>query len=162
ADLVLGYIAPEATFGTAGERGGLQPDRELAQTAIDTHIARPLGMSVTDAALGVVEVANAKMAGALENEIIGRGFDPRDLPLMSDGGAGPFHAAGYAASLGIDTIVVPGEAASVWSAFGISQADIRYQLEQSVVRLAPFDPADLEAQFTVLRDRAKAMLGDRT
>jgi N-methylhydantoinase A len=148
-------------FGTAGERGGFRPDRALAEAAIEQHIARPLGMSLTDAALGIVEVANAKMAAALENEIIGRGFDPREFMLMSYGGAGPFHAAGYAASLGIETIVVPGEAASVWSAFGISQADIRYQLEQSVVRLGPFDAADLEAQFATLHERAIAMFGER-
>ena len=58
---------------------------------------------------------------------------------MSYGGAGPFHAVGYAQSLGIGTIVVPGDAASVWSAFGISQADIRYQYEASVVMMQPFD-----------------------
>ena len=139
ADLVLGYIAPEATFGSKGERGGFQPRRDLAEQAIREKVAEPLGLSLTDAALGIVEVANAKMANALENEIIGRGFDPRDFVLMSYGGAGPFHAAGYAASLGVDTIVVPGEAASVWSAFGISQADIRYQYEASVVLIEPFD-----------------------
>ncbi len=139
ADLILGYIAPEATFGSKGERGGFKPRRDLAEKAIQEKIADPLGLSLTDAALGIVEVANAKMADALENEIIGRGFDPRDFVLMSYGGAGPFHAAGYAASLGVDTIVVPGEAASVWSAFGISQADIRYQYESSVVLIEPFD-----------------------
>jgi N-methylhydantoinase A len=118
-------------------------------------------MSVTDAALGIIEVANAKMAAALENEIIGRGFDPRDFTLMSYGGAGPFHAVGYAASLGIDTIVVPGEAASVWSAFGISQADIRYQYEASVVMLEPFSADGIERAFGELEDQARAALSQR-
>jgi N-methylhydantoinase A len=160
ADVVLGYIAPEATFGN-GERGGFRPDRALAEQAIRVRIAEPLGMSLTDAALGIVEVANAKMAGALENEIIGRGFDPRDFVLMSYGGAGPFHAVGYARTLGIRTIVVPGEAASVWSAFGISQADIRYQFESSVVMLQPFSAAAVEGAFTSLRERASAALAER-
>jgi N-methylhydantoinase A len=101
------------------------------------------------------------MAAALENEIIGRGFDPRDFVLMSYGGAGPFHAAGYAASLGVDTIVVPGEAASVWSAFGISQADIRYQYESSVVLIEPFDPAAVKGAFEELDAQARAALGER-
>ena len=148
ADLVLGYIAPEATFGVG--RGGFQPKRELAEAAIREHIADPLGLSVTDAALGIVEVTNAKMANALENEIIGRGFDPRDFVLMSYGGAGPFHAVGYAQTLGIDTIVVPGEAASVWSAFGISQADIRHQHEASVAMLEPFSAAEIGEAFKQL------------
>jgi N-methylhydantoinase A len=101
------------------------------------------------------------MANALENEIIGRGFDPRDFVLMSYGGAGPFHAAGYAASLGVETIVVPGEAASVWSAFGISQADIRYQYEASVVLIEPFDPAAVGAAFDDLDAQARAALSER-
>jgi N-methylhydantoinase A len=160
ADLVLGYISPEATFGN-GERGRFRPNRELAESAIRQKIAEPLGLSVTDAALGIVEVANAKMAGALENEIIGRGFDPRDFVLMAYGGAGPFHAVGYARTLGIDTIVVPGEAASVWSAFGISQADIRYQYESSVVMLQPFSAQRVEGAFAELMQRARDALSAR-
>jgi N-methylhydantoinase A len=161
ADLILGYIAPEATFGSKGDRGGFQPRADLAERAIREKIAEPLGLSVTDAALGIVEVANAKMAAALENEIIGRGFDPRDFVLMSYGGAGPFHAAGYAASLGVETIVVPGEAASVWSAFGISQADIRYQYESSVVLIEPFDPERVRGAFDGLEGQAREALGER-
>jgi N-methylhydantoinase A len=157
ADLVLGYIAPEAKFGS-GERGGFRPNRELAEKAITENVAGPLGLSLHDAALGIVEVANAKMAGALENEIIGRGFDPRDFVLMSYGGAGPFHAVGYARELGIRTIVIPGEAASVWSAFGISQADIRYQYEASVVLAQPFDPEHLERAFGELESTARDAL----
>jgi N-methylhydantoinase A len=161
ADLILGYIAPEATFGSKGDRGGFKPRRDLAEKAIKEKVADPLGLSVTDAALGIIEVANAKMAAALENEIIGRGFDPRDFVLMSYGGAGPFHAAGYAASLGVETIVVPGEAASVWSAFGISQADIRYQYESSVVLIEPFDPEAVKSAFGELEEQARAALADR-
>src|SRR6201991_870109 len=161
ADLILGYIAPEATFGSKGERGGFKPRLDLAEKAIKEKVADPLCLSVTDAALGIVEVANAKMAAALENEIIGRGFDPRDFILMSYGGAGPFHAAGYAASLGVETIVVPGEAASVWSAFGISQADIRYQYESSVVLIEPFDPATVQGAFDELDAQARAALSER-
>jgi N-methylhydantoinase A len=159
ADLVLGYISPRARFGS-GERGGFRPDRALAERAIRERIAGPLGLSVTDAALGIVEVANAKMANALENEIIGRGFDPRDFVLMAYGGAGPFHAVGYAQSLGIGRIVVPGEAASVWSAFGISQADIRYQHEASVVMLQPFSAEAIEEVFADLEARVRAALAE--
>ncbi|HEX6230013.1 MAG TPA: hydantoinase/oxoprolinase family protein [Solirubrobacterales bacterium] len=161
ADLVLGYIAPEATFGSKGEWGGFEPRRDLAEKAIRERIAEPLGLSLTDAALGIVEVANAKMANALENEIIGRGFDPRDFVLMAYGGAGPFHAAGYAADLGVDTIVVPGEAASVWSAFGVSQADIRYQYESSVVLIEPFEPEALRVPFEELESQARSALSER-
>jgi N-methylhydantoinase A len=68
---------------------------------------------------------------------------------------------GYARALGITTIVVPGEVASVWSAFGISQADIRYQYEASVVMLQPFTAAPIEAAFAALAEQARAALDER-
>jgi N-methylhydantoinase A len=80
---------------------------------------------------------------------------------MSYGGAGPFHAVGYAQSIGINSIVVPGEAASVWSAFGISQADVRYQYEASVVMLEPFSAAGVEQVFAGLESAARAALSAR-
>jgi N-methylhydantoinase A len=156
ADLVLGYIDAEARFGTG--TGSFTPRRDLAEQAIRERIAAPLGLSLHDAALGIVEVTNAKMANLLENGIIGRGFDPRDFALMSYGGAGPLHAVGYAATMGIDTILVPGEVASVWSAFGISQADIRYQYESAAVFLEPFSPGELEAAFGELEATALAAM----
>ena len=159
ADLVLGYIDAEVIFGTG--RGAFTPSRDLAEQAIRERIAEPLGLSLHDAALGIVEVTNAKMANLLGNGIIGRGFDPRDFALMSYGGAGPLHAVGYAATLGIDTIVVPGEVASVWSAFGISQADIRYQHESAAVFIEPFSPDDLEQALGELEATARAAISER-
>jgi N-methylhydantoinase A len=146
ANLVLGYVDPEVVFGTAADGRSIHPDRGLAEAAI-ARVAEPLGLSVVDAALGIVEVANTKMANLLENVVIGRGFDPRDFLLVSYGGSGPLHAAGYASALGIDRIAIPGEVASVWSAFGIALSDLRYQAERDVALLSPFDPDELGAAF---------------
>jgi N-methylhydantoinase A len=146
ANLVLGYIDPEVVFGTAADGRSINPDRGLAEAAI-ARVAEPLGLSVVDAALGIVEVANTKMANLLENVVIGRGFDPRDFLLVSYGGGGPLHAAGYARALGIDRIAIPGEVASVWSAFGIALSDVRYQVERDVALLSPFDADGLAASF---------------
>ena len=99
ANLVLGYVDPEVVFGTAADGRSIHPDRDLAEAAI-ARVAEPLGLSVVDAALGIVEIANTKMANLLENVVIGRGFDPRDFLLVSYGGSGPLHAAGYARALG--------------------------------------------------------------
>jgi N-methylhydantoinase A len=149
ANLVLGYVDPEVVFGTAADGRSIHPDRDLAEAAI-ARVAEPLGLSVVDAALGIVEIANTKMANLLENVVIGRGFDPRDFLLVSYGGSGPLHAAGYARALGIDRIAIPGEVASVWSAFGIALSDVRYHAERDVALLSPFDPAAMQSAYEEL------------
>jgi N-methylhydantoinase A len=162
ANLVLGYVDPEVVFGTAADGRSIHPDRELAEAAI-ARVAEPLGLSVLDAALGIVEIAETKMANLLENVVIGRGFDPRDFLLVSYGGGGPLHAAGYARALGIDKIAIPGEVASVWSAFGIALSDVRYQAEHDVALLSPFDPAALSRSFEELEnDLLQRSAGERT
>jgi N-methylhydantoinase A len=154
ANLVLGYLNPEAEFGTEGDRD-IHPRRDLAEQAI-RRIAGPLGLSLEDAALGIVEIANAKMANVLERVVVGRGFDPRDFSILSYGGSGPLHAAGYAGELGIDRVVIPGEVASVWSAFGIALSDVRYQLERDCQISSPFDAAELEALYVQLEQELRA------
>ncbi|WP_187369321.1 hydantoinase/oxoprolinase family protein [Baekduia soli] len=145
ANLVLGYLDPKAVFGTSGDRQ-IHPDKDLAYAAVK-RVADPLGLSVEDAALGIVEIINAKMANALERVVVGRGFDPRDFAILSYGGSGPLHAAGYAHELGVDQVIVPGEVASVWSALGIGLSDIRYQRQRDAQLVSPFDPAELEGMY---------------
>jgi N-methylhydantoinase A len=153
ADLVLGYLSPTAVFGTSRDRA-IRPDRQLAEDAI-RRVAEPLGITVEEAASGIVEVAEVKMANLLQGMVIGRGLDPRDFTLVSYGGSGPLHAAGYAAELGVKTIVIPGAAASVWSAYGIAMSDIRYQLERDASLVSPFDPSDLAPSFDELGRQMK-------
>jgi N-methylhydantoinase A len=149
ANLVLGYLDPQAVFG-AGEHH-IRPRLDLAQEAVG-RVADELDLSLTDAALGIVEIVNAKMANLLERVVVGRGFDPRDFVILSYGGSGPVHAAGYARELGVERVVIPGEVASVWSAFGIGLSDVRYQREQDCQFTSPFDPASLTAVFEELED----------
>jgi N-methylhydantoinase A len=156
ADLVLGYLDPNAVFGTAGDRQ-IRPSRELAQKAI-MRVAEPLGLSLTDAALGIVEIINAKMANLLENVVVGRGMDPRDFTIFSFGGSGAVHAAGYARELGISEVLVPGEVASVWSALGIALSDVRYTREAEVQLVSPIDAAALQATYDELERELRAQL----
>jgi N-methylhydantoinase A len=159
ADLVLGYLDPEAVFGTSGERQ-IRPDRRLAEEAI-RKVAEPLGLSVTDAALGIREIIDAKMANLLENVVIGRGFDPRDFTIFSFGGSGPVHAAGYARELGISEVLVPGEVASVWSAFGIALSDVRYTNEGDVQLVSPIDAGELQKAYGALEEQLRHQVRDR-
>jgi N-methylhydantoinase A len=158
ANLVLGYLDPDAVFGTAGDRR-IHPDRSLAEEAI-RRVAEPLHLSVVDAARGIVEIIDAKMANLLENVVVGRGFDPRDFTIFSFGGSGPVHAAGYARELGVTDVLVPGEIASVWSAFGIALSDLRYAAEADVQLVSPIDAAELEATYHGIEDGLRANVGD--
>ena len=84
ADVVLGIISPDNFLG-----GRMKLDAEAARTAIRTQIAEPLGLSVEQAAAGIVRVVDAHMADTLREVSIGRGYDPRDFVIFAYGGAGP-------------------------------------------------------------------------
>jgi N-methylhydantoinase A len=152
ADLLLGYIDPNKTFGTGSGRG-LRLRKDLAEKGIG-RLAESLDMSTIEVAQGIVDVANTMMANLIQNEIIGQGLDPRDFVVVSYGGAGPVHAAAYAKDLGIKTVVIPGEVSAVWSAFGISISDIRYEKEMQMGLLSPFNPNELEENFFTLEKEA--------
>ncbi len=96
ASVVLGWLDPAYFAG-----GAVALDPSLARAAIERRIARPLGLSVEDAALGIHRVVNAQMVEGIRLVSIRRGFDPRRFTLVALGGAGPIHATALAAELGI-------------------------------------------------------------
>ena len=134
ANALLGYLNPETKLG---DKIGL--DVSAAERVI-TPIARALGLSLTQTALGIVRVANATMARALRRVTVERGIDGRDCTLLAFGGGGPMHAAGLAELYGVATIVVP-NASSAFSALGCLTADFSF-LQQQTLRVA-LDGIDL-------------------
>lgn len=137
ADLVLGYLDSERFWG-----GRLSLNEEAARGAIDSQIARPLGLDVVRAAYGAYQVVNANMVDAIREVSVRRGYDPRRFLLVAAGGAGPIHAGAIAQELNIPLILVPREA-SVMCAVGQLLSDLRHDLVRSY--LAPLDKLDLEA-----------------
>ncbi len=125
ADLVLGYLDPEYFLGG---RMGLQP--ELARRAIEDRIAGPLGLDVATAAAAMVEVIDLTMAAGTKDMALQRGYDPRELPLVVAGGAGPAHAGAIARELDIPVVVVP-RLSSVLCALGMLLADLRHDYVRS-------------------------------
>ncbi|MBZ0215559.1 MAG: hydantoinase/oxoprolinase family protein, partial [Fimbriimonadaceae bacterium] len=83
ADLVLGYLNPEYFAG-----GKIELDMQAARDAIEEHIAKPLGLSIEDAAAGMYRVVCNNMAQGVREITIKRGFDPREFPIVVAGGAG--------------------------------------------------------------------------
>jgi N-methylhydantoinase A len=139
-DLVLGILDPDFFLG-----GRKALHRELAEEAIRSHIAEPLGMTVEEAATAIYEIQNAQTADLLRRVVVDAGFDPRDFVVYSFGGAGPVHCAGYSADLGVREIVVPlGSTASAFSAYGLATADVVLSAEKSDPR--PFPPPADEVQ----------------
>ena len=132
ADLVLGVLDPENFLG-----GRMKLDIEAARRAIADHVAKPLGMSVTEAAWGIREVLDSRMADLLRRMTIERGYDPRDFALFANGGAGPSHAWVLSEELGLDSFIVPAAATAV-SAFGTGNSDLGFTAESpGYVRVRP-------------------------
>jgi N-methylhydantoinase A len=155
ANLVLGFINPHALAG-----GGLPLRREAAKAALQTHIARPLGLDLHAAAWGVHRVANATMARALRAVSTERGHDPRDLFMLAFGGNGPVHAATLARLLGIRRILVP-PAPGVFSALGMLFPDIEHHYVRTHKRrLSELDASALDTAFGALMETGKTALHD--
>ncbi len=153
ADLVLGYLDPGFFLG-----GEMTLDVEAARTAIRTHIAEPLGLTVEQAAWGIHRLVNEDMARTTRVHATERGHDATGLPLFAFGGAGPVHAFGVGASLGTTTVIVPA-AAGVMSSVGVLAAPLATDAVRS--RLEPVDDETLsrvEPLFAELEEEGAAIL----
>ena len=153
ANVILGFVNPDYLVG-----GGLALNRDKAAAAIEERIARPLGVSLEDAAYGVHIVANAMMTRALRAVSSERGRDPRGFALMAFGGNGPVHVATLARSLGISRILVP-PASGVFSAMGLLFPATEHHYVRTFKRdLAFLDVAEIEALFASQEDAGRTAL----
>ncbi|HKZ08031.1 MAG TPA: hydantoinase/oxoprolinase family protein [Methylomirabilota bacterium] len=131
ANVVLGFLNPAYLAG-----GELKLDAGRAEAAIGAHVARPLGLTVRDAAHGIREVANANMARAIRSVTIERGRDPRDFTLVAFGGSGPVHAVDLARALEIPRVLVP-VAPGVFTAVGMLASDVEHHFVRAHAALLP-------------------------
>lgn len=132
ADLVLGMISEE---GFAG--GTMRLNRPSAEEAIGRLIAGPLGLSTLEAAWGIRQVLDSKMADLLRSVTIERGHDPREFVMFANGGQGPSHAWALCRELGISQFIVT-PTATAQSAVGTGTSDLRTSAERPCyLRIAP-------------------------
>jgi N-methylhydantoinase A len=147
--------------------GRLDPDRLLAvsepvpvahvRDIFGERLAKPLGISVDEAAAAVIRLANAHMAGAIRMVSLSRGYDPRDFALFAFGGAGPLHAVALARELGIPEIIVPARP-GLTNALGCLVADLRQDFVHTLnVPLDAVDIADVRATLMAQRARGIAI-----
>jgi len=151
AHLVLGHL-PAFLMD-----GAMSLDALAAGNAIRTEIAEPLGLSIEEAARGILSIANNKMMGAIRLISVERGLDPRDFALMPFGGAGPLHGGALARLLGIPTIVIP-PAPGVLSALGLLVSNLRAEFSRTLKQGVRIEAEELAMAFAELEGQGKAWL----
>ena len=149
AHLTLGRLPPFLLGGS------MNLDVSAARRAVDMHVAKPLGLSVEEAAKGILAISNNDMVGAIRVISVERGEDPRDFALVPFGGAGPLHGSEMARLLGMKTIIVP-PSPGVLSAIGLLVSTLRTDYAQTCVEVPPYDTARLAQVFHHLEGEADA------
>jgi N-methylhydantoinase A len=147
-NLVLGRLAPDRFLG-----GEMKLDLAAARAAIDTKIAKPLGLDPVEAADGILRIAATKMSHMVRWVTTERGLDAADFALIAYGGAGPLHAAMIARELRIGKVIIP-HAPGHFSAYGMLFADLRRDLVNTWFK--PFADAsfeEMEALYSAMEKR---------
>ena len=153
ANLLLGYLNPAHLVG-----GALKLNAEKARRAFAERIARPLGMTLEQAAHGAHLIAASNMIRAIRAVSSERGRDPREFALFAFGGNGPVFACGMAAALGIKRILIP-PSAGLFSSFGLLYAEVEHHYSRTLRRLLrKTDAAELERAWGELAAQAREQL----
>jgi N-methylhydantoinase A len=151
--VVLGHLNPRTLLD-----GAMPIDAAKSRDAVRTRIADPLGMSVVEAAWGILTVLSTNVMAAMRTITIERGYDPREFTLVPFGGMGPTIAGRFAADLGIGRILVPPDP-GVFSAYGMLVTDVHQA--RSVTRITSLDTVtadELDAVFRAMEEGAVADL----
>jgi N-methylhydantoinase A len=155
ADLALGIIDPNYFLG-----GRKHLNKEKSLKAIEEKIARPLKLKVHEAAAGIYDIVNAKMSDLIRRQVVRTGYLPEEFVIYAFGGAGPVHASGFAAELGIKQIYIFATS-PVFSAFGAAAADVIRTRVMSCQYILPADPAVVNQRLDGIESEMKtAMTGE--
>jgi N-methylhydantoinase A len=150
--VALGHLNPAALLE------GAMPIMRAAAEAAVARVAKPLGLTLIEAAWGILTVLATNVTMAMRTITIERGYDPREFTLIAFGGMGPTIAGRFVGELGIGRILVPPDPGT-FSAFGMLVSDV--QQSRSVTRMTRLDAADaaqLETIFAEMEESAIAEL----
>lgn len=148
ANLLVGRLSPK--------NFDMKVDMEKVRKAIQEKVGDPYGIDATEAAMGIIRVANSNMLNALKLVSVRKGYDPREFTLVAFGGGGPMHAAALAKELNIKKVIIP-LAASVFSAWGMLMTDLRSDDIQTYnVKLDNPDYDAINAEWQKLEKKAYA------
>jgi N-methylhydantoinase A len=150
ANLILGRLGADRFLG-----GEMRLNAVAAERAMQDKVAGPLGLSIAQAASGILRIAATKMSYAVKGVTTERGLDAGSFALVAYGGAGPLHATAVARELGIRKVIVP-RAPGHFSAFGMLFSDLRYDFVRTwFVALEAFDFDRFEAVYLELETEGR-------
>lgn len=151
ANLVLGRIPPHLL-------GGEVPLNESASRDAYERLGIRLGLSIEEAAAGVLEIAAANQVNGIRQVTVQRGLDPADYCLLAFGGAGGLLGCEVADFLGIQTVLSPTNPGNL-SAFGLQVSDVRRDYVRTLVKTELDGAAhELEAAWRELEEKARTDL----
>ncbi|GAB3629781.1 hydantoin utilization protein A [Pandoraea terrae] len=154
ANAVLGFLPQRLAGGT------MELNLMAARDAIGETLAKPLGISIEEAAVGIREVVNVNMARTIKAVTVERGVDPRDFTLMAFGGSGPVHACDLARTLEMKRVVFPA-APGVFTAMGMLAGAVeRYFVRPFLDLLDTLDLDALALNVSGMREEAAKALAD--
>jgi N-methylhydantoinase A len=152
ANLVLNRIDADYFLG-----GEMEVDVELSRRAY-RPIAEHFGVSLEEAALGVIRLADANMVNAIKLVSVRRGYDPRDFGLIAFGGGGSMHAASLARELKIAKVVIP-VTPGTFSALGMLMTEPLHDfIRTRVTRNSNENMPEVEAIFEAMKAEAREFL----
>jgi N-methylhydantoinase A len=132
----------------SGNLGGTQKlDVDAAGGALEAKIAKPMVMTLADAATGIRRIVDMRMADEVRVFAARRGVDLGEFALLPFGGTGAVHAAAVAEELGMRRIIVPARPGA-FSALNLLCIDVLHDYIRS--ELSPIDrlePAHAENVF---------------
>ncbi len=149
ANVVLGLLPTEVRLG-----GDMEVRKDLAEKAIKP-VADALGLSVKEAAAGIIDIVNENMYGALRLVSVEKGYDPRDFALIGFGGAGPLHANALGKLMNSWPVIIP-PGPGVLCAYGDATTRVRDEASRTYIRrFSQADRKEVAAIFTRLADAAE-------
>lgn len=153
ANLVLGYINDKHFLG-----GAMEISKELAEKAIFDYVAKPLNLSVIEAAQMIYNSANHIMTEAMRDITVWEGIDPNEYTIVAGGGAIGMHIIEIASELGCNNVIIP-KTASTLSSFGGVIADVVSDFDQSyITTTGSFNFAEVNLILEDLKQDAKTFL----
>jgi len=160
ANLVLGRINPDffpSVFGSEQNQklSREETEKEFRLLCSKVNETTQSNLSVEELAIGFVDIANEKMAAAVKEISVSRGYDVRNHVLVCFGGAAPQHCCGIARILGIKKIVIH-PLSSLLSAYGIANAEqFRYGIKSMVTK---FDSESYSTAVSELESMQPALV----
>jgi N-methylhydantoinase A len=149
ANVVAGRINPDYFLGSE-----IPLNVNKARIAIEP-IAKNFGISVEQAAMGIIRIADASMISALKLISVRRGYDPRDFVLIAFGGGGAMHAAALMRELKVKKVIIPTNPA-VFSAWGMLMTDLRQDYIRTLItRTDLVEPEALDSIYQELEVQAR-------